>query len=97
MEIPQALNNEIINYCKLNNITDIDSFILKMIKQGFTVEKYGATPKAQIIEKVVEKVITNDDEIKKLHEELLEEKNKNIELNKKIDIREKIKDIYGES
>ena len=44
MEIPKELNNEIWEYCRVNKITDIDGFINKMVKQGFTVEKYGATP-----------------------------------------------------
>jgi hypothetical protein len=59
MEIPKELHNEIWDYCRLNNITAIDDFTLKLIKQGFTVEKFGATPvtKEKIVEKIVEKVI----------------------------------------
>jgi predicted transcriptional regulator len=43
----------------LNNITSIHDFTIKLIKQGFTVEKYGATPvtKEKIVEKIVEKII----------------------------------------
>ena len=44
MEIPKKLQNEIWEYCRENNITDVEGFITKMVKQGFTVEKYGATP-----------------------------------------------------
>jgi hypothetical protein len=56
MEIPKELHNEIWDYCRLNNITAIDDFTIKLIRQGFTVEKYGATPvtKEKIVEKIVE-------------------------------------------
>jgi len=55
MEIPKLLKDEIWDYCRLNNITNIDDFTLKLLKQGFTVEKYGATPVAT--EKIVEKLV----------------------------------------
>ena len=59
MEIPKELNNEIWDYCRANNITAIDDFTVRLIKQGFTIEKYGATPepKEKIIEKTIEKII----------------------------------------
>ena len=59
MEIPQALKNDIWDYCRLNNISNIDEFTLKLLKQGFTVEKFGATPEAKetIVEKIVEKIV----------------------------------------
>jgi hypothetical protein len=59
MEIPTNLKDEIWNYCRVNNITNIDEFTLKLLKQGFTVEKYGATPVSnqKIIEKIVEKIV----------------------------------------
>ena len=59
MVIPKDIHDEIWDYCRLNNITAIDDFTIKLIKQGFTVEKYGATPvtKENIVEKIVEKII----------------------------------------
>jgi hypothetical protein len=65
MEIPKTLKDEIWDFCRLNNITNIDDFTIKMVKQGFTVEKYGATPQViekkveveKIIEKIVEKIV----------------------------------------
>lgn len=59
MQIPKDINNEIWDYCRVNNITAIDDFTIKLIKQGFTVEKYGATPvqREKIVEKIVEKTI----------------------------------------
>jgi hypothetical protein len=44
MEIPKQLKDDIWDYCRANNITNIDEFIVKLIRQGFTIEKFGATP-----------------------------------------------------
>lgn len=59
MEIPKELKNDIWDYCRNNNITNIDEFSLKLLKQGFTIEKFGATPvqKTVEVEKIVEKII----------------------------------------
>ena len=59
MEIPKKVKEEIWDYCRLNDIPNIDDFILKMVSQGFTVEKYGAAPtaKERIVEKIVEKIV----------------------------------------
>lgn len=59
MELPKELKNDIWDYCRNNNITNIDEFTLKLVKQGFTVEKFGATPiqKTIEVEKIVEKII----------------------------------------
>lgn len=63
MEIPKKIKDEIWEYCRANDIPNIDDFTLKMISQGFTVEKYGAAPTAkekivkEIVEKEVEKIV----------------------------------------
>ena len=59
IELPKKIKDELYDYCKLNNITNIDEFILKIVTQGFVVEKYGAAPtsKEKIIEVQVEKII----------------------------------------
>ena len=58
MEIPKKLKDEIWEYCRMNDIPNIDEFIIKMIRQGYTVEKFGATPvgtgEVQEVEKIVE-------------------------------------------
>jgi predicted RNase H-like nuclease (RuvC/YqgF family) len=60
MEIPKKLKDEIWEYCRMNDIPNIDEFIIKMVRQGYTVEKFGATPlgtgEVKEIEKVVEVV-----------------------------------------
>ena len=44
MEIPKNLKDEIWEYCRLNDITDLNAFMLKSLQQGFNIEKYGTTP-----------------------------------------------------
>lgn len=72
MEIPKELNNEIWDYCRLNNITSINEFTLKLLKQGFTVEKFGATPQPR--EKIVEKIVETTIEVpvEKIVEKIVE-------------------------
>jgi len=58
MEIPYELNEEITEYCRFNDIDDVQKFIVKMVRQGYTVEKYGTSPIVpQVIEKEVEKIV----------------------------------------
>lgn len=57
MEIPKELKNDIWDFCRANNITNIDEFTLKCLKQGFSVERYGATPITKVVEKEVEKIV----------------------------------------
>ena len=57
MEIPKKLKDEIWDYCRANNISNIDEFQLKLFTQGFTIEKFGATPSTKVIEKEVEKIV----------------------------------------
>jgi hypothetical protein len=73
MKIPKKLKDEIWEYCRLNNITDIDAFILKSTQQGFNIEKYGVTPfkiggEPEVIEKEVVKVITATTEVEIIKE-----------------------------
>lgn len=57
MELPKKITDDIWEYCRLNSITDITAFTIKMVQQGFTVEKYGATPSERVVEKIVEKIV----------------------------------------
>ena len=57
MDLPKNLKDEIWDYCRVNNIPNIDEFTLKLVKQGFTVEKFGATPTTKVVEKEVEKIV----------------------------------------
>ena len=44
MELPKDIKDEIWDYCRVNDISSVDDFITKMVKQGFTSEKFGSTP-----------------------------------------------------
>lgn len=58
VDVPQVLKDEIWDYCRVNDITNIDIFTINLIKQGFAVEKYGTSPiPPQIIEKEVIKEV----------------------------------------
>lgn len=109
MEIPKKINDEIWDYCRANQISNIDEFMLKLLKQGFSTEKYGATPMKNTViekivevpvEKIVEKVIevpinVTDEALNKKYNALLQEH----ELVKaELEDLKKIKkrDIYGE-
>jgi hypothetical protein len=59
MKLNKKLKDEIWDYCRLNDITDVDKFIERMTQQGYNVEKYGntpvdLTPEIKEIEKIVE-------------------------------------------
>ena len=55
MKTPNKINDEIKEYCKINNITDVDAFIIEKISTGFNIEKYGNAPFIQ--EVIVEKEV----------------------------------------
>ena len=89
MNIPKKLKKEIKDYCVLNNITDIDAFILKCLKQGVYIEKYGTTPfkigssESQIVEKEIIKEVEKIIEVpieKIVEKEIIKEVEKIIEV-----------------
>ena len=43
-----TLDNEFIDYCKLNNIEDVDKLAKETFSKGFSILKYGDTPKLLI-------------------------------------------------
>lgn len=69
IELSEKIYDEIKEYCRLNNIDDVDKFIRKILNQGFTAEKWGVIgdnkePKKEIIEKIIISAITTQPEIK---------------------------------
>ena len=67
-------------YCELNEIEDVDEFIVKCSKDGLTLDKYGVAPflpKSQIQEVPIEKEI-----IKEVIKEILVEKEVIVEKNR---------------
>jgi hypothetical protein len=63
MELPKELKDEVWEYCRLNDITDLNAFMVRMLRQGYNIEKYGATPfkmskgEPEIIEKEIIKEV----------------------------------------
>ncbi len=53
MELPNKLKQEIEQFCLVNNIDDVDQFIIKMVKTGFNIEKYGISP---VVDKIAENI-----------------------------------------
>ena len=63
VNIDKKLYKEFTMYCELNEIEDIDNFIVKCSKDGLTLDKYGVAPflpKSQIQEVPVEKEIVKE-------------------------------------
>ncbi len=62
MELPKKLKKEIDDYCKLNDIKDVQEFVNKVLKDGFDIERYGLLDNNQpkIIEKEIEKIVYRD-------------------------------------
>lgn len=83
MEIPKNIKDQIWEYCRLNDVTDLNTFMLKCLQQGFNIEKYGLTPfsteqkKPEIIEKEV---------IKEIPVEVIKEVEKIVEVEKIIEV-----------
>jgi hypothetical protein len=51
----ETYKNDILNYCKVNNIEDIDLFVKQCFKQGFDIKKYGFLGKTdEVKERIVE-------------------------------------------
>jgi hypothetical protein len=78
MDIPKKLQDEIWDYCRLNEIPNIDEFTNKMVGNGFNIEKYGnspfgsETPEPEIIEKEVIKEIIKEVPVEKIVEKRVE-------------------------
>ena len=63
-QLPDKLKYDITEYCRINDIQDVNSFILKLIRQAFTSEKFGLVPeifrKKNDVEIVVEEKIQEE-------------------------------------
>ena len=63
IELPSNLKENIEAYCKLNEVEDVNDFVIKCAKDGLTLDKYGVAPflpKSQIQEVPVEKEIVKE-------------------------------------
>lgn len=42
--IPRALETDIMNFVRINNIEDINNFLAICLRDGFNIAKYGVSP-----------------------------------------------------
>lgn len=110
MEVPKKLKDEIWDFCRVNNITDIDGFMVEMLERGFNIEKYGEKPigdeEAEQKEEKVEEVQEteeNNEEVEKIKKQLEEVKKELEEAKKENPPKEEEKkkededdDLYGD-
>jgi len=76
MKVPKKIKEEIIEFCKLNKIKNIDKFTLDTLQIGFNVEKYGNAPWQQEIEiekEVIKEIIKEVPVEKIVEKEIIKE------------------------
>ena len=95
MIIPKTILKEIKHFCQLNEIENVDEFIINTLTIGFNVEKYGNAPWIKEVEKIVEKEVIKEVPIEKIVEV---EKEVIKEIEKKVYITddEKVKELTFE-
>ena len=89
---------DLTDYCKLNNIEDIDKFFQKCFKRGYDIERYGLIgDKTEKIIEYVEKEIpievikyVEKETIKEVPIEVIKEVEKIVEVIKEVPIEQKI-------
>jgi hypothetical protein len=90
--ISQKLKDEIWDYCRMNDITNVDDFIERMVQQGYNIEKYGNAPlDLKPIEIEVEKIVEVE-VVKEVVKEVPVEVIKEIEVVKEVPV-EVIKEV----
>ena len=85
-----TLDNEFLQYCKLNNIDDVEKLAKETFKKGFDILKYGIAPPIHVSPLTTEQLVVVLD---KLNKEV--PPSQVIETNRGI-INANEKDIYGE-
>lgn len=63
--ISLILDNEFVQYCKLNNIEDIEKLAKETFDRGFAILKYGMVPSGIKIKEMVEEKIKKDPDVVK--------------------------------
>lgn len=91
------LDDEFIQYCKLNDIEDVEKFAREVFNKGFTLVKYGSipvidTPTETKIVKVSPKTIQTDATVNELIPKVIIPKS----VEKKVIKEIEKKDIYDE-
>jgi len=86
IKVLEELEEEFRNFCKLNEIENIDKEAYNCFISGFNVRKYGSTPIGQ--KEVVEKVV----EVEKIIEKIIE---KEVPITDDVKIQEFIEEIQN--
>ena len=64
-----TLGDEFIEYCRLNEIKDVEKLAKETFQRGFTILKYGETPYgAKSIDKIIEKEVIKEIIVEKVIE-----------------------------
>lgn len=65
---------DVYDYCYLNGIMDINSFVNECFKKGFNIEKYGliGQDETKIVEKIVEVPVDREVIVEKIVEKIIE-------------------------
>jgi len=67
-----TLDNEFIKYCEINNIENPETFAQQVFQRGFTIIKYGETPKGfQSNERIVEKEVIKEVPVEVIVEKII--------------------------
>ena len=45
LELPKNLEKDIIQFCQLNEIKDVNEFLVSCLAKGYNILKYGSSPK----------------------------------------------------
>lgn len=94
VQIPKVLYDEIVEYCKFNNISSINNEIISFIKKGFNLVKYGSTPFFSKQFKAIDEISNQkDDVIEKETKEVVEVKNEIVKPTEDVVINTKKKGI----
>ena len=75
MVLSQKQIKNVQEYCRLNDIKDIDDFIIRCFTEGYNIKKYGllgVNNEPQIIEKEVEKIVEVVKEVEVPVEKIIE-------------------------
>lgn len=73
-----TLDKEFIQFCKLNNIIDIEKKAQEAFSRGFTIMKYGETPIANKVIEYVEVIKEIEVPVEIIKEVIVEKKGKTI-------------------
>lgn len=96
IDIKDKVYDEINQFCKSNNIEDVNKFINKILNQGFAAEKWGSIGPTQpkIIEKIIISAVTQEQQI--IHSENNNILKTDTKVTKTIDYPIDDSDFYGE-